>query len=123
MKKKLLFICFLSAMCMGVSAQSASVDGSEVSGKFVKKIEFPNNGANIKITYSDNSVAENLDLSEVKISFDNIADAISFLNADKDDQNAPIYYYDMQGRRLQQAPEKGLFIMKKGSEVVKVLNK
>lgn len=123
MKKILLTSCFMASLCLSVSAQTAVIDNTAVTGKKVSKIEFPNNGEQIKITYSDNSVAENLDLSEVKIQFENIVDAINYLNAEAKDEDAPVFYYDLQGRRLLQAPQRGLFIMKKGNKVVKVLNK
>lgn len=120
MKKKTFSVCLLLALCLGTNAQSAIVDGSAVTGKTITKIEFPNNGENIKITYSDNTTSDNLDLSEVTILFNNITDAINYLNADNESSSAPIFYYDMQGRRLIEAPAKGLFIMKKGNKVVKV---
>lgn len=123
MKKILLTSCFMASLCLSVSAQTAVIDNEAIAGKKVSKIEFPNNGEQIKITYSDNSVAENLDLSEVKIQFENIVDAINYLNAEAKDEDAPVFYYDLQGRRLLQAPQRGLFIMKKGNKVVKVLNK
>lgn len=122
MKKILLTSCFMASLCLSVSAQTAVIDNTTVTGKKVSKIEFPNNGEQIKITYSDNSVAENLDLSEVKIQFENIVDAINYLNAEAKDEDAPVFYYDLQGRRLLQAPQRGLFIMKKGNKVVKVIS-
>jgi hypothetical protein len=113
----------MASLCLSVSAQTAVIDNEAIAGKKVSKIEFPNNGEQIKITYSDNSVAENLDLSEVKIQFENIVDAINYLNAEAKDEDTPVFYYDLQGRSLLQAPQRGLFIMKKGNKVVKVLNK
>ena len=123
MKKNFLVLCFVATIGTSAMAQTATVDGTEITGKTVSKIEFPNNGENVKITYSDNSTDENLDLSKITISFANVVDAINFLNVDNENENAPIFYYDLQGRRLQEAPVKGIFIMKKGSKVVKVLNK
>lgn len=123
MSKNFLVLCFVATMGTSAMAQTATVDGTEVAGKTVSKIEFPNNGESIKITYSDNSTAENFDLSEITISFADVVDAINYLNIDNENENAPIFYYDLQGRRLQEAPAKGIFIMKKGSKVVKVLNK
>ena len=120
MKKKTFSVCLLLALCLGTNAQSAIVDGSAVTGKTITKIEFPNNGENIKITYSDNTTSDNLDLSEVTILFNNITDAINYLNAVNESSSAPIFYYDLQGRHLIEAPAKGLFIMKKGNKVVKV---
>lgn len=123
MKKNFLVLCFVATIGTSAMAQTATVDGTEITGKTVSKIEFPNNGENVKITYSDNSTDENLDLSKITISFANVVDAINFLNVDNENENAPIFYYDLQGRRLQEAPAKGIFIMKKGNKVVKVLNK
>jgi hypothetical protein len=100
MSKNFLVLCFVATMGTSAMAQTATVDGTEVAGKTVSKIEFPNNGESIKITYSDNSTAENLDLSEITISFADVVDAINYLNIDNENENAPIFYYDLQGRRI-----------------------
>lgn len=123
MKKKFLSLGLMMALCAGATAQTAIIEGSEVAGKSVTKIEFPNNGESVKVTYSDGTTSENLNLDEVTISFDNVTDAIDYVNTDNEEANAPTLYFDLQGRRLAEAPAKGVFIMKKGNKVVKVLNK
>ena len=48
-----------------------------------------------------------------------VVDALKALETEPKD--APLAYFDLNGRQLKKAPKKGGYIMKKGTKVVKVL--
>ena len=117
MNKRLFACCLSAAMCLSVLAdgeQTVTVNGSTVN-KTVTQITF--NADNVILHYSDNT-SEEADMANVSIAFD-VAQAINMLSSEPAD--APVYYFDMQGRQLPAAPQKGMYIMKKGNKIVKLI--
>lgn len=114
MNKRIITSCLSLLLCLGTFADGETV----VQGKTLEKITFE--GDNVVLHYIDGTSDKTIDMANVKIVFD-IADAIEFLSTEPDDANT--YYFDMQGRQLPTAPQKGMYIMKKGKKVVKLINK
>ncbi len=120
MNKKILSLCFIAAMginAMADGGQTVTVDGTSVN-KTVTKITF--SGDDVILHYSDGTTQQSSDLDGVKIVF-SVVDAIKILNTETKD--GTIQYFDMQGRELPGAPQRGMFIMKKGNNVVKVIRR
>lgn len=119
MNKRFLACCLSAAMCLGVMAdgeQTVTVNGATVN-KTATQLTF--NADKVTLHYSDNTTDE-VDMANVTIAFD-VAQAINALSTEPAD--APVYYFDMQGRQLPAAPQNGMYIMKKGNKVVKLIKK
>ena len=115
-KKSIFTMSALSLLALGAQAQQVvTVDGSTVD-KTVQQITFY--GDDVVLQYSDGTTENAIDMEKVTIVF-NVATAIKELSTEP--ENAPIYYFDIQGRQLSEEPARGLFIMKKGKKVVKVI--
>lgn len=114
MNKRMITCCLAALLCVGAYADGVT----EVEGKTLSSITFE--GDNVVLHYADGSTDRTIDMEHVMIVFD-IADAIEFLSTEPED--APVCYFDMQGRKLPAAPQKGMYIMKKGKKVVKLINK
>lgn len=65
-----------------------------------------------------NGTTQTVDMEDVVITF-TVVDALKALGTEPKD--APLAYFDLNGRQLKKAPKKGGYIMKKGTKVVKVL--
>lgn len=65
-----------------------------------------------------NGTTQAVDMEDVVITF-TVVDALKALETEPKD--APLTYFDLNGRQLKKAPKKGGYIMKKGTKVVKVL--
>lgn len=65
-----------------------------------------------------NGTTQAVDMEDVVITF-TVVDALKALETEPKD--APLAYFDLNGRQLKKAPKKGGYIMKKGTKVVKVL--
>jgi len=121
MKKILLTVAIAAlATTLTVSADNEQVVtiGGQTATQPVSVITF--SGDNLVLTFADNT-QQTVDMSEVVITF-TFADAIKALNT-ASNQDAPLYYFDLNGRQLKQAPAKGAFMMKKGDRVVKLIKK
>ena len=118
-KTKILAVLALLAVSSAVSAdngQVVTVNGNTVA-KTVTKMTFE--GDNVVLYYADQST-ETVDMGSVVIVF-TVADAIKALSGEPAD--APVSYYDLNGRQLKQTPLKGGYIMRKGNTMVKLIKK
>ena len=93
-----------------------TVNGQATS-KPVTKLTF--SGDNIVLHFNDGTT-QTVDMSNVVITF-NIIDAVKALASEPKD--APVCYFDLNGRQLKSAPKKGSYMMRKGNKVVKLLTK
>jgi len=118
-KTRILAVLALLAAFSVVTAdngQVVTVNGNTVA-KTVTKMTF--DGDNVVLYYTDQST-ETVDMSNVVIVF-TVADAIKALSGEPSD--APVSYFDLNGRQLKQAPLKGGYVMKKGNTVIKLIKK
>lgn len=94
--------------------QIITIGGQQVA-KTAERLTFE--GDQVVLHYSDQTT-ETADMQDVVIVF-TVANALKELeSADKD---APLSYYDLQGRLLKKAPRRGAYIIKKGEKIVKVM--
>lgn len=94
--------------------QIITIGGQQVA-KTAERLTFE--GDQVVLHYSDQTT-ETADMQDVIIVF-TVANALKELeSADKD---APLSYYDLQGRLLKKAPRRGAYIIKKGEKIVKVM--
>ena len=94
--------------------QIITIGGQQVA-KTAERLTFE--GDQVVLHYSDQTT-ETADMQDVIIVF-TVANALKELeSADKD---APLSYYDLQGRLLRKAPRRGAYIIKKGEKIVKVM--
>ena len=97
------------------NVQVVTVNGQR-QAQTVTKMTF--NGDNLVLNFSDGTT-QTVDMASVVITF-TIADAVKAL-ATATDKDAPTLFFDLSGRQLKQAPQKGAYIMKKGDKIVKLL--
>ena len=118
MKKQLLTL-FVAAVCLSASADNDPkvVVGDQTIAKTVKQLTF--DGDNVVLHFEDGT-DQTADMADVKIVF-SLTDAIKALEGV--DQDAVTTYFDLNGRQLKQAPQKGAYIIKKGNKIVKLLTK
>ena len=117
MKKFVFTILIAMGSCMAGYADDdkvVTVNGQTTS-KPVTKLTFI--GDNIVLHFNDGTT-QAVDMSNVVITF-NITDAVKALASEPKD--APVCYFDLNGRQLKSAPKKGSYIMRKGNKVVKLL--
>ena len=89
--------------------------GNQQVTKTVESLTF--DADKVVLHYSDQTT-DAADLADVVIVF-TMTDALKALeSADKD---APLSYYDLNGRRLKKAPRRGAYIIRKGQTIVKVM--
>lgn len=94
--------------------QIITIGGQQVA-KTAERLTFE--GDQVVLHYSDQTT-ETADMQDVVIVF-TVANALKVLeSAEKD---APLSYYDLQGRLLKKAPRRGAYIIKKGEKIVKVM--
>ncbi|MBQ8463714.1 MAG: hypothetical protein IJ544_06320 [Prevotella sp.] len=115
---------FLAVFTLLTASLTASADNGQVvtvNGKTVAKTvtKMTFDGDNVLLVYSDNTT-ETVDMANVSVVF-TVADAIKALETEALD--APVSYFDLNGRQLKQAPQQGAYVMKKGNSVVKILQK
>lgn len=94
-------------------SQTVTIDGTDVN-KQVKTVDF--DGDNLTLTYTDGTTSGAVDMSLVTIVFGTDA-GIRALEAEE----GAIYYFDINGRQLPEAPAQGVYLMKRGTKVVKVV--
>ena len=111
-----LALLFASSAVHADNGQVVTVNGKTVA-KTVTKMTF--DGDNVVLHYADQS-SETVDMSNVVIVFP-VTDAVKALSVEPAD--APVCYFDLNGRQLKQAPLKGGYIVKKGNTVVKLIKK
>lgn len=97
------------------NVQVVTVNGQR-QAQTVTKMTF--NGDNLVLNFSDGTT-QTVDMASVVITF-TIADAVKAL-ATATNKDAPTLFFDLSGRQLKQAPQKGAYIMKKGDKIVKLL--
>lgn len=117
--KKLISLAFLALLGLSAWAddgQVVTVNGTKVN-KTVTKMTF--DGDDVVLTFGDNTT-QKVDMSQVTIAF-TVADAIKAL--EQEPQDAPVNYFDLNGKQLKKAPKKGAYMMQKGQTVVKILTK
>jgi|GEM_PF-1177886 len=116
MKKLILGLSALAATVAihadDTTTQTVTIDGNEV-GKQVQAVAF--DGDNLTLSYTDGSTSGAVDMSTVVIVF-NESTGIQALSTEE----GPVYYFDLNGRQLPQAPAQGVYLMKRGQKVVKV---
>lgn len=119
--RKLISVASLALLSATMTAsadggQVVTINGTKVD-KTVGKMTFE--GDNLVLTYSDNTT-QTVDMASVTIAF-SVADAVKAL--EKESADAPVNYFDLNGRQLKQAPQKGAYMVKKGNTVVKILTR
>lgn len=121
MKKQLLTVAIAAlATTLTASADNGQVVtiGGQTATQPVRVITF--SGDDLVLTFTDGT-QQTVDMGEVVITF-TFADALKALNS-ASNEDAPIHYFDLNGRQLKQAPQKGAYMMKKGEKVVKLIKK
>lgn len=115
MKRKILLVLLLM-----VSVSACAIDVNDainivpsIPSNKIKSISF--NGDNVTLTYTDNSI-ETADMDSVTIVF---SVSLGQKSTKVVEVGAPSYY-DMSGRRIEQEPVNGQFIIRKGEKSVKV---
>lgn len=113
----------LSAMLgMALTANADNTQVVKIGGQTVQQtlttITF--SGDNLILTYADGTT-QTVDMEDVSIAF-TFADAMKALDA-ATSKDAPVEFFDMSGRQLRKAPQKGAYLMKKDNKVVKLINK
>lgn len=119
MKKFVFTILIAMGSCLAGYADDGKVVtvNGQTTSKPVTKLTF--SGDNIVLHFNDGST-QTVDMGNVVITF-NITDAVKALASEP--KNAPVSYFDLNGRQLKSAPKKGSYIMRKGNKVVKLLTK
>lgn len=97
--------------------QVVTVNGQK-QAQAVTKLTF--SADNIVLTFADGTT-QTVDMASVVITF-TYADAIKAL-ATATAKDAPLQYFDLNGRQLSQAPKDGPYIIRKGSKIVKLITK
>lgn len=119
MKKTLLLPATAMLLSLGTIVQADNKQVVTINGQTVdktaQKLTFDRN--NVVLHFTDGQTMT-VDMSDVVITFTEV-DALKAVNNDK--ENAPLLYFDLNGRQLDQAPEKGAYIIKKGTKVVKLM--
>lgn len=118
-KKTLLLPATAMLLSLGTIVQADNKQVVTVNGQTVdktaQKLTFDRN--NVVLHFTDGQTMT-VDMADVVITFTEV-DALKAVNNDK--ENAPLLYFDLNGRQLDQAPEKGAYIIKKGTKVVKLM--
>lgn len=119
MKKFVFTILIAMGSCLAGYADDGKVVtvNGQTTSKPVTKLTF--SGDNIVLHFNDGTT-QAVDMSNVVITF-NITDAVKALASEPKD--APVCYFDLNGRQLKSAPKKGSYIVRKGNKVVKLLTK
>jgi len=94
--------------------QIVTIGGQKIE-KPVSRLTF--DGDKVVLHFTDDTTQE-ADMEDVTIAF-SIVNAMTSLKAEASD--APLAYFDMNGRQLKKAPKKGPFIIQKGKKVVKIM--
>lgn len=94
----------------------AVVDGQQRSG-IVANITF--DADQLQLNYTDGTI-ETVDMESVVITFSETT-AVKVLQ--KAGAKGDMQYFDLRGKQLRRAPQKGSYLMKKGGKVVKVIKK
>lgn len=119
MKKTLLLPATAMLLSLGTIVQADNKQVVTINGQTVdktaQKLTFDRN--NVVLHFTDGQTMT-VDMADVVITFTEV-DALKAVNNDK--ENAPLLYFDLNGRQLDQAPEKGAYIIKKGTKVVKLM--
>lgn len=119
MKKTLLLPATAMLLSLGTTVQADNKQVVTINGQTVdktaQKLTFDRN--NVVLHFTDGQTMT-VDMADVVITFTEV-DALKAVNNDK--ENAPLLYFDLNGRQLDQAPEKGAYIIKKGTKVVKLM--
>lgn len=118
-KKTLLLPATAMLLSLGTTVQADNKQVVTINGQTVdktaQKLTFDRN--NVVLHFTDGQTMT-VDMADVVITFTEV-DALKAVNNDK--ENAPLLYFDLNGRQLDQAPEKGAYIIKKGTKVVKLM--
>lgn len=118
-KKTLLLPATAMLLSLGTIVQADNKQVVTINGQTVdktaQKLTFDRN--NVVLHFTDGQTMT-VDMADVVITFTEV-DALKAVNNDK--ENAPLLYFDLNGRQLDQAPEKGAYIIKKGTKVVKLM--
>lgn len=116
-----LLLTLLTALC----CSAGYADGGKVvivngqqAAKPVTKLTF--SGNDVVMHFSDGTT-QAIDMASVVITFD-VATALKAISA-AEPKDAPVSYYDLNGRQLKRAPLKGGYIMRKGNKIVKLMAK
>lgn len=104
----------LASTTMADNKQIVTIGQRQVE-KTVQQLTF--NEGQVVLHYSDQT-SETADMADVVIVF-TVADALKAL--EKADRDAPLAYFDINGRQLKRAPAKGSYIIKKGKKIVKLI--
>lgn len=72
------------------------------------------------VLHLSNGQTQTVDMEEVTIVF-TVVDALKAVEDEAKD--APLAYYDLDGRQLKKAPKRGSYIIRKGKKIVKVMRK
>lgn len=119
MRKTLLLPVTAMLLSLAFTAQADNKQvvtiGNQQVAKTVESLTF--DGDRVVLHYTDQTT-EAADLADVVIVF-TVADAMKALETA--DKNAPLSYYDLNGRPLKKAPRRGAYILKKGQKIVKVM--
>lgn len=119
MKKTLLLPATAMLLSLGTTVQADNKQVVTINGQTVdktaQKLTFDRN--NVVLHFTDGQTMT-VDMADVVITLTEV-DALKAVNNDK--ENAPLLYFDLNGRQLGQAPEKGAYIIKKGTKVVKLM--
>jgi len=114
MKKFL--VVMAAAMVVGMTkadeTQIVTVNG-HVLDKNVTTVSF--NGDNVYVTFDD-ATSETVDMSNINIAFD-YSNAIRLLEG----EDGKTVIFDLKGVIHEKEPENGVYIMKRGKKVVKVI--
>ncbi len=128
-KKLLLIVCIaaLSVTAWADDTQTVTVGGTTID-KTVQQITFE--GGAIVLHFTDGTTEQTDDLASVKIEF-STASAVRSLN--RDNSEAPVQVFDMTGKLVAtyktattaqlDVLQKGIYLVKKGKQTVKLIKK